>query len=211
MKSARLAIIFVLCCIILFIKCGPATRISYSWKSSVAVNSYHDILVVAIVNQQNHALQSNMENHLVNDLMSRGIKAYAAMPLLGPKALEGKSEEAVLEYLQQPNIDGILTIVLLNKQKEKYYVPGRVYYSPYMVYHRQFWGYYHAVYDRIYEPGYYSQSTDYFWESNLYDAKTKELIYSVQTKSFDPASTEKLAHEYGKLITADMKKNALIP
>ena len=210
MKNIHLSFFVILTCVILFIQCGPATRISYSWKQSGSTVSYHDILVVAMMNQQNHALRSNMENHLVNDLMSKGVQAHAAIPLLGPKALEGKSEEAVLEYLQEPNTDAILTIVLLNKQKEKYYVPGRVNYTPYVTYHRHFWGYYQTLYGRIYEPGYYSENTEYFWESNLYDAKTKELIYSVQTTSFDPSSTDKLAHEYGKVITEDLLKNGLI-
>lgn len=210
MKSIRLAFLLVIGLFILLIQCGPATRISYSWKNSTATKSYHTILVVAIANQQNHAFRSNMENHLVNDLVSRGAQAHAAMPSLGPKALEAKSEEVVLEHLRQSNADGILTIVLLNKQKEKYYVPGRVYYTPFNMYHRHLWGYYQTVYGRIYEPGYYTESTKYFWESNLYNAQTKELMYSVQTTSFDPSSTDKLAHEYGKLITEDLQKNGLI-
>jgi hypothetical protein len=201
----------ILMIILAFADACSSSRISYSWKKQNSAQSYRNILVIAVVRHDNHALRSDMETHLVEDLISRGVKANSALQTLGPKALEGKTEEAVLEYLNQPTLDALLTIVLLNKKKERYYVPGRVYYSPYGVYHRHFWGYYHAVYDRIYEPGYYAQNTEYFWESNLYDANTKELIYSVQTKSFDPSSTERLAHEYGKLITQDMKENALIP
>ena len=62
------------------------------------------------------------------------------------------------------------------------------------------------MYDRIYEPGYYDVSTKYFWESNFYDIETKQLLYSVQTESFDPASAQSLAHEYGKLIVSSMVK-----
>lgn len=203
--------IYLLFLIVLFFSaCGSATRVSYSWKNSSSAKSFQRILVVAIMNQQNHAFRSTMENHLVDDLMGRGVLAHASMPMLGPKALEGKTEESVLASLQQPNIDAILTVVLLNRQKEKYYVPGRVYYTPYAMYHRSFWGYYQTVYERIYEPGYYAENIEYFWESNLYDAQTKELIYSVQTTSFDPASTNKLAHQYGKLITEELIKNGII-
>jgi hypothetical protein len=89
-------------------------------------------------------------------------------------------------------------------------VPGRVYYSPYVVYHRRFWGYYTTIYDRIYTPGYYSVDTKYFWESNFYDIATRELLYSVQTRSFDPGSAESLAHEYGRIIIGDMDKNGIL-
>jgi len=49
-----------------------------------------------------------------------------------------------------------------------------------------------------------------FWESNLYDAVSKKLIYSVQTKSFNPENSEKLAHEYGHLIINDMLKKEVL-
>jgi hypothetical protein len=49
-----------------------------------------------------------------------------------------------------------------------------------------------------------------FWESNVYDMPTQQLVYSVQTQSFDPGSSESLGHEYGQLIVKDMvKKNIL--
>jgi hypothetical protein len=63
---------------------------------------------------------------------------------------------------------------------------------------------------RIYEPGYYTEQTNYFWESNFYDLTTKELQYSVQTRSFDSKSAESLGHEYGKLIVDDMVKHNLL-
>ncbi|HEY8894521.1 MAG TPA: hypothetical protein VIM79_06885, partial [Niastella sp.] len=66
------------------------------------------------------------------------------------------------------------------------------------------------MYNRVYGPGYYVTNTKYFWESNLFDVASKELIYSVQTESFDPASSESLAHEYGKLIVKDMVKHQLL-
>ena len=119
-------------------------------------------------------------------------------------------EKTLVEKLQNSGFDAVITIVLLDKSKERNYVPGHVYYSPYMIYQRRLWGYYSTIYDRIYEPGYYTVNTRYFWESNFYDLTTKELIYSVQTESFDPASSENLGHEYGKMIVMDMVKNHVL-
>ena len=64
--------------------------------------------------------------------------------------------------------------------------------------------------DRIYSPGYYQVDTKYFWESNLYDISNKQLLYSVQTQSFDPGSSAGLGHEYGQLIINDMVKNKVL-
>ncbi|RYZ24241.1 MAG: hypothetical protein EOO16_01505 [Chitinophagaceae bacterium] len=66
------------------------------------------------------------------------------------------------------------------------------------------WQYYGVLYDRIESPGYYAESTRYFWESNFYDLEGNQLLYTVQTESFDPPSTERQAHEYGKKIVANL-------
>ena len=107
-------------------------------------------------------------------------------------------------------MDAVITIVLLDKQKERKYVPGNVYYSPYSYYSNRFWGYRTTLYQRIYEQGYYVTDTKYFWESNFYDMSTQKLLYSVQTESFDPVNSESLGHEYGKLIVKDMVKQSIL-
>ncbi|SDH76122.1 hypothetical protein ACRQ5D_04780 [Mucilaginibacter sp. P25] len=39
---------------------------------------------------------------------------------------------------------------------------------------------------------------------------TQQLIYSVQTQSFNPSDSEALGHEYGQLILKDMVKQQVI-
>lgn len=152
-----------------------------------------------------------MEDHLTGDLKDHGYNAVAASAEYGPKAFRSLTEEAVLEKIQNSGFDAVVTIVLLNKEKERFYVPGHAYYySPYSGYYRRFYGYYNTMYNRVYAPGYYVTNTRYFWESNLFEVASKELIYSVQTESFDPASAETLAHEYGKLIVKDMVKHQVL-
>jgi hypothetical protein len=165
---------------------------------------------MALVNDKDRSLKSNIENHLVEDLTSKHISAISSMELYGPNAFLGNTEKVAIDKLNNTGIDGVLTIVLLDKTKERYYVPGRVYYSPYGIYHRRFWGYYSTLYERVYEPGYYSENTNYFWESNFYDLQNKELLYSVQTKSFNPGDAASLGHEYGKMICESLLKTGII-
>jgi hypothetical protein len=120
------------------------------------------------------------------------------------------TEKEALNKLTNSGIDAVLTVVLLDKTRERYYVPAQINYSPYVIYRNRFWGYYTTMHDRIYTPGYYTVETKYFWESNFYDMEGKQLLYSVQTRSFDPSSTEILAHEYGQLIVSNMMKNKVL-
>lgn len=191
--------------------CGTTTRVTNQWKApNETPKAYSKIMVVGLIHEADRNIREQMENHLVGDLQSMGYKAESAYATYGPKMFEGLSEEEVNKSLVSKGVDAVLTIVLLDKEKERYYVPGQVVYSPYGTYYNHFWGYYTTLYSRIYSPGYYTESTRFFWESNLYDLATNKLIYSVQTQSFDPSSAEDMGHEYGKKILESLVRNNVL-
>ncbi len=195
----------------IFVTACSTTKITSSWKAAnVQPKQYSKILVLGLIKDSDRSLQEKMEAHLVDDLKSKGYNAVSSLQEFGPKAFSNTTEAEAIARLKQSNIDAVVTIVLLDKQKERNYVPGRMYYSPYVMYYNRFWPYYGTLNYRIYEPGYYVTDTRYFWESNVYDVSTQSLLYSVQTKSFDPANSESLGHEYGKLIIADIIKNNIL-
>jgi len=181
------------------------SRITSSWKSSdVSPYSYKKILVLGLIHETDRSIQENMENHLVGDLRGLGYEAVSSLQEYGPKAFDKMDENSAIQTLKNNGFDAVLTIVLLDKTKESRYVAGYTYYSPYSYYYNRFWGYRTTLYRRIYEPGYYVTDTKYFWESNLFDMSSQKLVYSVQTQSFDPSTSESLGHEYGQLIVKNM-------
>jgi len=187
------------------------TKITNTWKASNAIGKkFNKVLVVGIQDDADVGKKEKMESELVEDLKNAGFNAVASIQQFGPKAFRSTKEDVVVAELQGSGFDAVITIVLLSKEKEKHYVPARVYYSPYVMYHRHFWGYYNTMYTRIYSPGYYVENKRYFWESNLYDLSNKELLYSIQTESYNPGSSIQLAHEYGELIVQDMIKNGVL-
>lgn len=197
--------------IALFLAGCTSSRITSSWKEeNVSPKKYDKILVLGLIRETDRTIRENMENHLVGDLQALGYNAVSSLKEYGPKAFEKMDEEAALATLNKSGVDAVVTIVLLDKEKEKRYVPGHINYSPYGYYYNRFWGYYGTMNRRIYEPGYYVTDTRYFWESNFYDMSTQKLLYSVQTQSFDPASSESLGHEYGRLIVKNMVKNNVV-
>ena len=196
---------------IFFLTACSSSRITHSWRAeNVLAKKYNKILVLGLNSEPDISTRERMENHMTADLVELSYTAVSGLKEYGPKSFRKMDEETLLEKLQSSGFDAVLTIVLLDKSKERNYVPAHVNNSPYFIYHRRFWGYYTTIYDRIYTPGYYTINTRYFWESNLYDLTTKELVYSVQTESFDPASSESLGHEYGKMIVKDMMKNNVL-
>ncbi|MBU3713718.1 MAG: hypothetical protein FGM46_02080 [Ferruginibacter sp.] len=204
------SLLLFLSLVMMFSGCSSST-ITSSWKSDKSISkSFKKILVIAITGNQNHGLRENMESHLAEDLKQRGYTVIQSFQEYGPKSFEGINEKEALDKFKNSGVDAVITITMLNKEKERHYVPGRVYYTPYFFYHRRFWGYYTTIQQRIYEPGYYTEQTNYFWESNLYDLSDNTLLYSVQTKTFNAPSSESIGHEYGRLIVKDMTEKGVI-
>lgn len=203
-------LILIAAALILFGSCNTS-KITSSWKAqNFTPVKYNKIMVVGLIRDTDRNLQEKMENHFVWDLQDLGYQAVSSLQEFGPKVFDNMTEEAAINKLKSTGVDAVITIVLLDKQKESRYVPGHVIFSPYGHYHNRFWGYRVALYQRIYEPGYYVTDTRYFWESNLYDMSTQKLVYSAQTHSFDPSSSESLGHQYGQMIVKDMVKNNVL-
>lgn len=187
------------------------SKITATWKAENAVTrEYNKILVLGLIREADRTIQENMEDHLVDDLKELGYNAVSSLKEYGPKFFDKMDEEAAISKLKNSGIDAVITIVLLDKERERKYVPRTIYYSPYGYYYNHFWGYRTTLYNRIYEPGYYVTDTKYFWESNLYDMGTQKLVYSVQTQSFDPSNSASMAHEYGKMIVKNMVKENIL-
>lgn len=188
--------------VFLIIGCS-SSKITTSWKEKNTLPIYFDkIMVIGVMRDNDRAMQENMEEHIVGDLKTLGYTALSSLNEYGPNAFKKGDTANALIKLKQSNVDAVLTVVLLDKEKEQQYVSAN--------YKNRFTGYRYEMYQRIYEPGYYVTNTKYFWESNLYNIKTKQLIYSVQTESFNPDDAESLAHQYSKLIIKNMLKERVI-
>ena len=208
MKQIKYLVLFA--AISLLAACST-TKVTSSWKSPDVTSgnfSMKKIMVAALLPEKNRDLQKSMEKQLVDELKSKGVDAISVYEQFGPKYLPQDEHKAVAK-LQESGVDGFLTIVLLDKNKEESYNPGYSQIQPVGLY-RSWYGYYRTVYGRVYTPGYYSTQTKYYWESNLYNLPTEKLVYSAQSESFDPSSVNQLANDYsGKLIN-DMMKQGLV-
>ena len=206
------SVLFCIAALVLLIAaCSTASRITSSWSPRPTTPVlFKKIIVLGLIHDRDRSLREHMEHSLVADLRSHGQDAVCACELYAPKEFDQLTEAEALTKLSRSGVDGVLTIVLLDKERERYYVPGQMQFTPYGFYYDRFWGYSRTLYGRIYSPGYYLTNTRYFWESNLYDLSDGKLIYSAQSQSFDPASSDQLGKEYGKLIVEDIINRGVI-
>ena len=109
-----------------------STKVTSSWKSpdvTFANLSMKKIMVAALLPDRNRDLQKSMEKQLVDELKSKGIEAVSAYEMYGPKYFP-QDEHKAINKLQESGVDGFLTIVLLDKNKEKTTIPDILKLSP---------------------------------------------------------------------------------
>lgn len=185
-----------------------STKLVSSWTApDVFIKKENKVLVIALMGIKDRKLRENVENAMVSQLKASGINAGSALAEYGPKVFEGLEETAALNKIRNSGYDGTFTIALLDKSKEKNYVPGSIGIMPYTY---RFWGYYNTMWGRVYQPGYYSVTNRFMLEGNYYDLKADKLVYSAQTKSSDPASPQALAGDFTKTLFDDMMKKGII-
>lgn len=195
----------------IFLFSCQTSKITSTWiDKEVSPKKYNKILVAGVMKDNDRELQTKMEKHLAGDLNELGYSAFAASDLYPLGTFSSGDTAKAVQAINEKGFDAVLTIVLLNKERERYYVPGRTVYTPYITYHSRFSRYYVTIYDRITTEGYYAIDTKYFWESNFYDITAKKMIYSSQTRSFDPGSKESLSHYYGLLLANNLVKSKVL-
>jgi hypothetical protein len=190
-----------------------STHLITSWKApDASAHKFSKVLVGAVMGGQYIELRANVENALVQSLKAKGVNAFSSYELYGPKAFEGMSQKDAAAKIEQDGFDGAFTVVLLDRTKERNYVPGNLYYSPYYMGYGRYWSHYYMMYDRVYTPGYYTTSTNYILEANFYNliGDGDALEYSAQTQSFDPSSIQRLAQEFSKTVVDDMMAKGLL-
>jgi hypothetical protein len=194
--------------------CGTPTMITSSWhKPNTSANGYRNIFVAAIT--KDISAKQSVESGIQEQLQQKGLTVEKSIDVFPPDfdTQTGNKKALVLSRIQSTNADGILTIALLRRETENRYVgryggmwnPGLRY-----GYYNRFWSYYNNWYPYVYAPDYYDQRKVYYLETNLFDAKTEQLIWAAQSKTYDPTSMGSFLKGYLKSISEQMVKDGVI-
>jgi hypothetical protein len=142
------------------------------------------VLVLGVMG--NDTYQRLYEDSLSRALNRRGVLAepgYALFP-----SRKRPSEEAMAGEIANKGYDTMLVSTVTDRRTEKIIVPGDGYYSwgpPYAppYYSRRWYDFYTRSYDMIHQPDYIETYKILTVQSNLYDTKSEELIWSATTET----------------------------
>ena len=201
--------IYFLIIILTLCNCS-SSKVITTWKESGNPRYYKKILVIGIIKDSSISLRKQMEKHLADDLKIAGYNAVPALEEFGKGGLENLEQEETYTKLCSEGIDAVITIALLDRKKEKFYVPAQVKYYSNLYYYNRIWNYNSIQADLTSSKDSYEESTQYLWETILFDLQTLSPVYTVQTKTFDPSSLREMGHEHGKLIVSKMLKDKIL-
>ena len=183
------------------------TTASWVNKERKVQTPYKSTFIVVLTD--NREVKTVLENNLAKAVRDKGLTAYTSMenfrPITGREGLPVK--ESFLKKVAELNCESIFTVALIHETSETRYTPSStVSYSPYPTYgyYGMFGGYYDYQ-STVYTPGYYTNDKKFFIESNLYDAKSQELVLSIQSKADNPDVIEKSSKKYTEELIKELK------
>jgi hypothetical protein len=199
--------------ILLLSACGTPTHVTSSWrKQNATATGYKNIFIAAM--SSNIPAKQAVENGLQALLQQKGLTVEKSIDVFPPNfsTQTGQQKEFIVSKIQSSGADGILTIALLRKETESRFVPTGGSWNPGLRYgyYNRFWNYYSNWSPYLNAPGYYDNRNTYYLETNLYDARTEELIWAAQSETYDPSSIDSFLKGYVKSIYSRMVADGLI-
>jgi hypothetical protein len=205
----RISFFSIIICLVLN-ACAPSTFITGSWKSPNNNKQYTRFLIAALTSNTitKAKLEKDMAAALGNNIYTlKSIEEF-------PPDISGSDSNKInlMNKVKNKNVEAIMTISIIKKETETRYVPGRSPYDPLgYTYYNNFWGYYDYWYPNFYNQGYYEQNQIYFIETNVYDTGTEKLIWSAQSKTYNPEELESFSKDFAATIVKKMTEEKLIP
>jgi hypothetical protein len=186
-----------------FIIACAGTKLTHTWVDE----TYHgkpvsNILVIAVTHKEDN--RQSFEDKFVAQLKVSGVEAISSSNVIPiPADLELKKEEILKVVKKLKNDAVIITHLVGVEEKESYTPPERD--------KGDYYGHYGWAYGYTHEPGFYRTHTIVRLATHLYDVKTEKLIWSGESESLDPSSTNQIIDDVIEVLIKDLLKNNLLP
>lgn len=192
-----------------FIGCSN-TSVTGIWKKSdFTAQPFKSLLVVAVTGDPGGTFL--WENKMADRLRKDGIKTVITTAIAFPGDDE-INEKEIIDYVTGKGIEAVLVTRLVDtKQETVYYPPAGGYYGGSYAYYRNFNSYYSHAYNRT--RGYKATKTVALLETNLYQVKDQELVWSMSSDTVEAdyiSSVRQMVDSASSKVLSKLKKDKLI-
>jgi len=189
--------------------CASSTELVKSWSDpSFEGKSFQKILVLAVI--KDDARRRLYEQSFADRVTNAKVTGIAGYTLIeDPKDYGSKPK--ILEAVKKSGADVVLPGDLVSVKEKERQVPSSFVYAPRFGYGYGFYGYHGRTYDTVYQPGHTTIDTVVKLETTVFDVETEKMVWAGGTRSFNPASAEKVVMENADLILSGMRRSGLLP
>jgi len=199
----------------IFAACSSPKKSTGVWvnKEKIQGKSFSKIFIVVMT--ADPEARSTVENDIAAIATSRGHPVVKSIDVIETDIKNPKvpTKDEVVAKIKETGCDGVFVVALLKKEEAVGFTQGTTAYSiaPYQSYGGgTYTGYYTYWYPSVSTPDYYSHEKTYVMQSNLYDVASEEIMWSVQSKIFDPETLKKFSKAYTSTLIKQLEKEKLI-
>ena len=190
----------------LIISSCASTKISSVWMDQKkSGTSFNDILVIGIAQEEHN--RRLFEEQFTSQLNAAGVESEVSYRILPEGTVINR--DTVATAIEGKNIDAIIVTHMVSVEEETVYRQNMDY-RPTYGYYNGLYNYYPHVNTYVQQPGYYTTHEVVILETNLYEVKSEELVWSAQSRSFAPESAKEVIDDLVKLVIKDLKEKGLI-
>ena len=187
--------------IVLFAMSSCATTSTTSvWKDPAYQGKINKVFVIGVASKDTN--RRVFEDEFVRQLKMHSTGAVASYSVFQKDAIIDK--DSIAAKARELGADTVLVARPVGRKTEQAYVPGQAYAVP-GPYHR--WG---SYYGYAATPGYVVDDEYVIVETNLYDLKTENLIWSSQSETIVLASDQELIKSFIQVMVNKMSNDGLI-
>ena len=182
-----------------------SSKVTGDWKDPELGNKkYTNILVIGVAKQPDR--RKFYEDEFVKQLHRQGILAIASHTIIPRDKMQDK--DTIVKSIEGMRIDGVIVTRLQGVKAQKQVPHGKTYQVPYG--HNNMYNYYNSSFT-IAPSRSYAETHDYLQlETNLYDAETEKLAYSITTDTFVREKFESRLKAYIETVVRNLKSNNLL-
>mgnify|MGYP001818567704 CR=1 FL=1 len=191
---------------LLIISC-TTTKITHTWaEKSYRGWPFSHILVIGVA--EKNETRRSFEEKFVAKLEATGVEGLASYAVMAPD--EKIDKETILAVVKKTGVDGVLLTYLVAVKEKELASPGPTY-SRADDYHGGSIPDLSSAYEYRSGSQLYTTQVKVRLETNLYDAKTEQKVWSARSRTLNPKSDTALMNSVIDALVKDLKKNKLIP
>ena len=206
MKVLLRGIALALLTTLLLISC-TTTKITHTWADkSYRGWPFSHILVIGVTDK--NEVRRSFEEKFVAKLKASGVKGVESYAVMAPD--EKIDKKTIVAVVEKTGVDGVLLTYLVAVREKEVASPSATY-EPVDDYHGGSAQDMFSAYEYRSEPKLYTTQVKVRLETNLYDAKTEQKVWSARSRTLNPKSDTALMDSVIDALVKDLKKNKLLP